>query len=72
MDFTELSNPEAVMAWFDDPCYDLCELGDTSTERLYLQAIDDVARRTGATNFRMADYIYRLENRLSKIESRLQ
>lgn len=68
MDYSKLSEPDAVICGFRDPCYDLCELGNSEIERYYLQAIDEVARRTGSPNFWLADYIWRLEKRLSKIE----
>lgn len=72
MDYSKLSEPDAVICWFRDPCYDLCELGNTEIERYYLQAIDEVARRTGSPNFWLADYIWRLEKRLNKIEQNLK
>lgn len=72
MDYSKLSRPDAVMCWFQDPCYDLCEHGNTEIEREYLQAIDEVARRTGSSNFWLADYIWKLEKRLSKIEKTLE
>lgn len=72
MNYERLSAPDAVDCWFRDPCYDLCELGKTEIERFYLEQIDEVATRTGATNFFLADYIWRLEKRLVRIEQNLK
>jgi len=72
MDYSKLSNPDAVICWFRDPCYDLCELGDSEAERFYLNIIDEVFRRTGAPNLFMADYIWRLESRISRVEKTME
>jgi hypothetical protein len=70
MDYSKLSDPGGVLSWFQYQGRDLCDLGATWIEERYLEAIDEVARRTGASNFWLADYIWRLEKRIERIEQR--
>ena len=64
-----LSDINMVYAWFRDQSWNLYEAGNSEEEVAYLKAIEEVARRTGAPNIWMADYILRLEERLNRIES---
>lgn len=70
--YNELKNPRAVELWFQHQEYSLFYLADHAAERVYLEAIEDVARRTEAPSLAMADCILRLEQRLDYIEKCLK
>ena len=65
----KLSEINAVMLWFKDPCYELSELAANKEEEAYLEKIEKIVAKTGAPNIYLADYILQLEERISLIES---
>jgi hypothetical protein len=60
---------DAIVCWFNDPCCDLQDLGQTTEQREFLAKIEAITTQTGATNFDMAKYFLDLEERLLKLEN---
>lgn len=71
MSYSKLSHPELVLSAWEDISVDLIDFGEYEIERQYLAAIDYVRVRTVAPNMWLADYIWRLERRISNLEQRL-
>lgn len=60
---------DAIRLWFDDACYALKDIGHTPEEKDYLQNIEEIVWKTGATNFNLAEYFLRIEARLQCLEA---
>lgn len=71
MNYSKLSHPEAILSCWSDCTIELIDFGEYEIEKYYLLAIDRIRNRTGASNFWLADYIWRLETRIEKIENQL-
>lgn len=72
MNYSNITHPIAVDCWFNRQDTDLATSDIPLIEQYYLNEIEEVARRTGAPNFFLADYIWRLEKRLEKIEKSIK
>jgi hypothetical protein len=71
MSYRDLSDYNAVVAWFVDTSpyrQDLKELGSGEIERDYLEAMQEIAEATGASNIRLAQALWRMRKRIEDLE----
>ena len=63
----------AVRDWFSDPCYDLYDNDEFSlVEKKDMRALQRIALDSGSTNVQQVVYVMRLEQRLARVELKLE